>query len=50
MSYKARVTILNRLPTCYQNFFKEWKYGKQTPVHYKPEEGKWKRNPETGEV
>nr|CAG4643573.1 EOG090X0GHI [Ilyocryptus agilis] len=47
---KGRHTILDRLPAFYRNFFKEWKYGKQTPVHYRPEEGKWKRIPETGEV
>nr|CAG4637439.1 EOG090X0GHI [Ceriodaphnia reticulata] len=49
-TFKHRTTILSRLPVCYQKFFKEWKYGAQTPVHFKPEEGKWKRNPETGEV
>ncbi|KAI9557549.1 hypothetical protein GHT06_017377 [Daphnia sinensis] len=47
---KSRTTILNRLPECYQKFFKEWKYGHQAAVHYIPVEGKWKRNSETGEV
>lgn len=42
--------MLDTLPVCYQNFFKQWKYGKPTPVHYKSEEGKWKRIPETGQV
>lgn len=47
---KPKTTILNRLPACYQKFFREWKYGQQAAVHYIPQEGKWKRNPETGEV
>lgn len=46
----GRITILNRFPDCYQKFFKEWKHGKQAAVHYIPTEGKWERNPETGEV
>nr|CAG4642133.1 EOG090X0GHI [Eurycercus lamellatus] len=45
-----RSSILSRFPICYRNFYKEWRYGKQAPVHYIPEEGTWKRNPETGEV
>nr|CAG4648330.1 EOG090X0GHI [Moina brachiata] len=50
MNWKRGRTILSTLPECYQNFFKEWKYGNQAPVHYIPEQGKWKRNPGTGEV
>ena len=45
-----RTSILDSLPVCYKNFFKEWKYGKQIPVHYIPEDGKWKRDSETGEM
>ena len=47
---KCRTSLLDRFAVYYQKFFKEWKYGPQAPVHFKPEEGKWKRNPETGEV
>nr|CAG4648958.1 EOG090X0GHI [Polyphemus pediculus] len=50
MANKVRTTLLDGLPASYQKFFREWRHGKQTPVHYIAEEGKWKRNPETGEI
>lgn len=40
----------SRLPEEYKKFFKEWNWQQPAPVHYIPEPGKWKRNPETGEV
>ncbi|KAF4523627.1 hypothetical protein B566_EDAN010136 [Ephemera danica] len=40
----------SKLPEAYKKFYREWKFQKPTPVHYIPEPGKWKRNPETGEV
>uniref|UniRef100_A0A1B6E1L6 Uncharacterized protein n=1 Tax=Clastoptera arizonana TaxID=38151 RepID=A0A1B6E1L6_9HEMI len=39
-----------RLPQAYKDFYKEWKMTTPSPVHYRPEPGKWKRNPDTGEV
>jgi len=50
MPLKFRSTILDTLPVCYRQFFKQWKYAKPTAVHYQPEEGNWKRIPETGQV
>lgn len=37
------------LPEVYQKFWWEWARH-PTPVHYTPEEGKWKRNPVTDVV
>ncbi|XP_023701720.1 39S ribosomal protein L28, mitochondrial isoform X2 [Cryptotermes secundus] len=42
--------VAARLPEAYKKFWYEWKKQKPVPVHYIPEPGKWKRNPETGEV
>ncbi|KAJ9596969.1 hypothetical protein L9F63_011999 [Diploptera punctata] len=42
--------IASRLPEAYMKFWNEWKVQEPSPVHYIPEPGKWKRNPETGEV
>lgn len=39
-----------RLPEVYKKFYEEWNKPSTVPVHYIPEEGKWKRNPVTGEV
>lgn len=41
-----------KLPIEYQKFYTEWMESeeKETPVHWIPKEGKWERNPETGEV
>jgi len=50
MPLKFRSTVLDTLPVCYQQFFKQWKYAKPSPVHYQHEEGNWKRIPETGQV
>jgi len=50
MPLKLRSTLLDTLPVCYQQFFKQWKYAKPTAVHYQPEEGNWKKIPETGQV
>nr|CAG4642875.1 EOG090X0GHI [Evadne anonyx] len=50
MPLKFRSTVLDTLPVCYQQFFKQWKYAQPTAVHYQPEEGTWKRIPETGQV
>jgi hypothetical protein len=44
------VGVAARLPEAYKKFWYEWKKQKPTPVHYIPEPGKWKRNPETEEV
>ncbi|GLH14041.1 Uncharacterized protein GBIM_18478 [Gryllus bimaculatus] len=38
------------LPEAYKKFWREWKIQKPKPVHYIAEPGRWKRNPETGEV
>jgi large subunit ribosomal protein L28 len=40
----------SQLPEEYKKFFREWQWQKPAPVHFIPEAGKWKRNPETGEV
>jgi hypothetical protein len=44
--------IVGELPVAYQKFFQEWvdETEKEQPVHWVPREGKWERNPETGEV
>lgn len=42
--------IFSRLPEAYKNFYKEWKMTTPSPVHYIPKEGKWERDPKTGEV
>ncbi|KAG8225619.1 hypothetical protein J437_LFUL004190 [Ladona fulva] len=39
-----------RLPQAYKKFWYEWKEKDPKPVHWIPEEGKWKRDPETGIV
>ena len=39
-----------KLPDAYKKFYTEWKLTEPLPVHYTPEEGKWKRDPETEEV
>lgn len=44
------VGVAARLPEAYKKFWHEWRKQKPTPVHYIPEPGKWKRNPETEEV
>jgi len=44
------VGVAARLPEAYKRFWYEWKKQKSAPVHYIPEPGKWKRNPETEEV
>lgn len=44
------VGVAARLPEAYKRFWYEWKKQKPAPVHYIPEPGKWKRNPETEEV
>lgn len=44
------VGVAARLPEAYKRFWYEWKKQKPAPVHYIPEPGKWKCNPETGEV
>lgn len=38
------------LPEAYKKFYKEWKLTEPTAVHYIPEEGRYKRNEQTGEV
>ena len=47
---KVQTSFLDKFPVYYRNFYVEWKYGKQSPVQYVPEEGMWKRDPETGHV
>lgn len=42
--------VAARLPDAYKKFWFEWKTQEPEPVHYIPETGKWKRNPETGVV
>ena len=42
--------VAARLPEAYKKFWDEWQVKQPAPVHYIPEEGKWKRNPDTGEV
>lgn len=42
--------VAARLPEAYKKFWNEWKIKEPVPVHYIPEPGKWKRNPDTGEV
>ncbi|XP_063909568.1 large ribosomal subunit protein bL28m [Zophobas morio] len=38
------------LPEAYKKFYKEWRLTEPTVVHYIPEEGRFKRDPVTGEV
>ncbi|KAK2725616.1 hypothetical protein QYM36_000200 [Artemia franciscana] len=38
------------LPEHYKKFYLEWKSGQEEPVHFIPEQGRWKKNPETGEI
>lgn len=42
--------VAARLPEAYKKFWNEWKVRRPTPVHFIPEPGKWKRDPETGVV
>ncbi|PSN48882.1 39S ribosomal protein L28 [Blattella germanica] len=42
--------VAARLPDAYKKFWFEWRRQERKPVHYIPEEGKWKRHPETGIV
>lgn len=39
-----------RLPEAFKKFYEEFSAPSSVPVHYVPEEGKWKRNPVTGQV
>ncbi|XP_042884560.1 39S ribosomal protein L28, mitochondrial-like [Penaeus japonicus] len=41
--------ILSRLPEHYKKFYWEWQKTPKAPVHYVPEEGNWKREP-NGEI
>nr|CAG4644395.1 EOG090X0GHI [Lepidurus arcticus] len=50
MSWKYGKDLIARLPEHYLQFLKQWKYGTPAPVHYIPEQGRWKRDPETGEI
>ncbi|XP_069679165.1 large ribosomal subunit protein bL28m [Periplaneta americana] len=42
--------VAARLPEAYKKFWNEWKVRQPAAVHYIPEPGKWKRDPETGVV
>lgn len=42
--------IFKGLPAEYIKFYEEWRLTTPSPVHYIPKEGKWERNPVTGEV
>ncbi|KAJ8872032.1 hypothetical protein PR048_028372 [Dryococelus australis] len=42
--------VAARLPEAYRKFWREWKSTTPAAVHYIPEPGKWKRNPNTGVV
>lgn len=42
--------LSTRLPEAYRKFFKEWKETTPAAVHYIPKEGRFERNPVTGEV
>ncbi|KAJ4450845.1 hypothetical protein ANN_02276 [Periplaneta americana] len=42
--------VAARLPEAYKKFWYEWKVRQPAAVHYIPEPGKWKRDPETGVV
>lgn len=46
------IFIVAALPAPYQKFYREWmgSQDKETPVHWKPQEEEWVRDPETGEV
>ncbi len=46
------IWIVATLPVPYQKFYREWmgSEDKETPIHYKPIEAEWVRNPDTGEV
>nr|CAG4652260.1 EOG090X0GHI [Triops cancriformis] len=50
MSWKYSKDLLAKLPEHYKSFAKQWKYGTPTPVYYIPEQGRFKCDPETGEV
>ncbi|CAD7078837.1 unnamed protein product [Hermetia illucens] len=39
-----------QLPEAYKKFWREWKIQQPTAVHYIPKEGRWERDPVTGEV
>lgn len=41
--------VPSKLPEAYRKFYEEWN-APAAPVHYRPEPGKWKRNPLTGVV
>ncbi|XP_037069939.1 39S ribosomal protein L28, mitochondrial-like [Pollicipes pollicipes] len=43
-------TVVKFLPLAYQAFYKEWQLERPKPVHYVPEPGRWKKNPETGQI
>lgn len=41
--------VPSKLPEAYRKFYEEW-MAPAGPVHYRPEPGKWKRDPLTGVV
>lgn len=52
---RSRTSILDcgyykKLPESYRKFYTEWKLTVPEPVHYVPKEGKYKKDPITGEV
>lgn len=47
---KYDVGLATRLPEAYKKFYNEWKLTQPAAVHYIPKEGRYERNPLTGEV
>ncbi|RZF38535.1 hypothetical protein LSTR_LSTR006130 [Laodelphax striatellus] len=42
--------LYKRLPEAYKKFYKEWRLTLPSPVHYKPKQGKWEKNINSGQI